>query len=640
MRQIGWSEFRVLVVVLTVSAAFAALGGAPPAAAAGSRTAGPGPAQVAPVPGWAAHARPSGPAPAGQRETVTVFLRQPRAAAAAAYAAAVSDPRSPLYRRFLSPAQYRSRYAPGGASVSTVSTFLRRAGLTVAPVPANHLYVRATGTISQEDRAFSTTSMTYRRGGGTAIAPSKPLLAPAAAAAAIAGVSGMETDPTAMPAPPAMAPAGTVTCSSYAFEHTATLPAAYGRTVFPTQGCGYTPAQVHGAYETSSLLTHGVDGRGVKVAVLLFYPVPTAVSDIDRFSAGHGLPPLAPGQLTEDLPASFNYGPASGCPPVQQVDDEAEGDLESVHNMAPGAHLVYVAAPDCTPEDILATINETVDQHLADIVTNSYELPYAAVPPADAAASHQAFIQAAAEGMGFFYADGDFGDNTPAYGSAQTTWPSSDPFVTAVGGTSLFAGPAGEREGELGWGMTLDPVGTVGGVSSYLLPLPGQFAGGSGGGPSQGFAEPGYQQGVVPPSLVGSDPRRVLPDVAADADLATPVLFGITVNGTYTEAGGGGTSVSSPLFAGLEALADQAAGGPHGFVNPLLYLLHGTPVFHDIVRAPGPVALAVSSGGTTYLDTLQDDTSLTAAPGYDDQTGLGSPDGAAYVAALSVLGHP
>ena len=89
------------------------------------------------------------------------------------------------------------------------------------------------------------------------------------------------------------------------------------------------------------------------------------------------------------------------------------------------------------------------------------------------------------------------------------------------------------------------------------------------------------------------------------------------------------------MFAGLEALADQAAGGPHGFVNPVLYLLRGTGIFHDITRVPAPLAAAVLLSGTTYLDTLQNDTSLTAAPGYDGQTGLGSPDGAVYVAALS-----
>jgi subtilase family serine protease len=126
-----------------------------------------------------------------------------------------------------------------------------------------------------------------------------------------------------------------------------------------------------------------------------------------------------------------------------------------------------------------------------------------------------------------------------------------------------------------------------------------------------------------------------VPDIAADADPATPILVGLTVNGSFIEAGGGGTSVSSPLFAGIEALADQAAGGPHGFVNPLLYQLRGTGALHDVANVPGPLAMAFSRGGVTALDTLQTDTSLTATPGYDDQTGLGSPDGAAYVRTLA-----
>jgi subtilase family serine protease len=379
-----------------------------------------------------------------------------------------------------------------------------------------------------------------------------------------------------------------------------------------------------------------VNGHGVTVAVLLIYPSPTAVSDLNRFAAGHGLPQLSPGQFSQVLPGSFNYGASSGCPSIQQVTTESVGDLESVHNMAPGAHLVYVAASDCQPQDIVAAINETVDNHLADIVTNSYGLQYSAVPAAVISAAHQDFVQAAAEGIGFFYASGDFGDTSPASGTPQAEWPAADPMVTAVGGTSLLIGPDGRREGELGWGTTLDPVIASGGAAAYALPLPGQYVAGSGGGPALGYAQPAYQRGVVPPALAGTtDPRRFVPDVAADADLATPVLFGVTINGTYTEGGGFGTSVASPLFAGVEALADQAAGGPHGFVNPLLYLLRDTGILHDITRVPAPVAAAVSLTGTTYLDTMQVDTSLSAGPGYDGQTGLGSPDGAAYVAALS-----
>jgi subtilase family serine protease len=216
-------------------------------------------------------------------------------------------------------------------------------------------------------------------------------------------------------------------------------------------------------------------------------------------------------------------------------------------------------------------------------------------------------------------------------GSPQTTWPESDPFVTSVGGTSLFLGPGNRREGEVGWAMTLDPVTDAG----YQSPVPGAFFLGSGGGITQ-FAQPDYQRGAVPPTLAGTtSPRRVVPDIAADADPATPILIGLTVNGSFVEAPGGGTSLSSPLFAGIEALADQAGGGPHGFVNPLLYQLRGTGALHDVSNVPRPLAMAFSLNGTTNLDTLQTDTSLSATPGYDDQTGLGSPDGAAYVTALA-----
>lgn len=575
-----------------------------------------------------------GPAPAGQEMSATVYLAQPRSAEAAAYAQAVSDPRDPLYRHFLSPAQYRSRFAPSDATAAAVAGFLSGEGLTVTAGPANHLYVRASGTVADIDRAFHTTIETFRHQGGLITAPSAPVSVPAAVAPLIAGVSGLDSGAGGVvrQAPPPAA--ASASCSSYTFQNTATLPPAYGRTQFPTHDCGYTPAQVHSAYQTTDLLAHGIDGRGVNVAVLLFYPIPTVVSDIDRFSAAHGLPALAPGQLSEVLPASFVEPPPAGCP-LASDQNEAEGDLETVHDMAPGAHEVYVAAASCAPQDILAATNEIVDRHLADIVTNSYTLAFSTVPQAVVDAAHQAFVQAAAEGIGLYYGSGDLGDLSTFTGTAQTTWPESDPFVTSVGGTSLFIGPSGAREGEVGWGMTLDPVAAPG--TAYQQAVPGTFFIGSGGGRTQ-YPQPSYQRGVVPADLAGpASPVRVVPDIAADADLATGILVGLTVDGTYQEGPGGGTSVASPLWAGLEALADQAAGRPHGFINPLLYLLHGTGAFHDIVDTPVPLALEFDLNGTTNLDTLQADTSLSATPGYDDQTGLGSPDGARYVAALAHL---
>jgi subtilase family serine protease len=626
MRDVTSIQYRFLVAVLVVFLA----GGSWVASPAFASTTSPL-VVVTAAPGWTTGAPVVDSVPTERSASVTVYIRQARSAEAAAFAEAVSDPRNPLYRHFLSPTEYQARFSADDNSVAAVDRFLRDQGLTIEFVPANHLYVRATGSVGHIGRAFHTTLVNYRHNGTITAAPSGPLSVPAGIAPLIAGVSGLDAGTAVRTSP---TPTAADVCSSYAFQHTTTLPAAYGHTVFPTKGCGYTPAQMHGAYNTTGLLAHGIDGRGVRVAVLLFYPIPTAVADINRFSTGHGLPPLAAGQYTEVLPAGGFVEPPPALCPLPNDQQEAEGDLEMVHIMAPGAHLTYVPAASCTPEDILAATNTIVDQHLADIVTNSYTLAFSSVPAAVVDAAHQTFVQAAAEGIGLFYGSGDLGDVSSFLGTPQTTWPESDPFVTSVGGTSLFIGSHDNRDAEVGWGMTLDPVVGSGDQASYQDPPPGQFFLGSGGGITL-YPQPAYQRGIVPTALAGTDhPRRVVPDIAADADLATGVLVGLTFNGTYQEGPGGGTSVSSPLFAGMEALADQV-GGPHGFVNPLLYRLHDTGILHDVTNVPIPLALAFSLNGASFLDTLQTDTSLTATPGYDDQTGLGSPNGAAYVTALA-----
>jgi subtilase family serine protease len=141
---------------------------------------------------------------------------------------------------------------------------------------------------------------------------------------------------------------------------------------------------------------------------------------------------------------------------------------------------------------------------------------------------------------------------------------------------------------------------------------------------------------------------RVLPDIAMDGDPNTGILVGETQtfpNGKrhYAEARYGGTSLSSPLFAGVMALADQSAGFAHGFVNPSLYALAGTPALRDIAPAGSTLAevrrdfvngVNSKRGYTVSLRTLDRDSSLRSAPGYDNVTGVGSPNGAAFINAL------
>jgi subtilase family serine protease len=106
----------------------------------------------------------------------------------------------------------------------------------------------------------------------------------------------------------------------------------------------------------------------------------------------------------------------------------------------------------------------------------------------------------------------------------------------------------------------------------------------------------------------------------------------------------GGTSLSCPLFAGLMALADQRAGHPHGFANPALYKAYGTTAYRDIVDPPTVMAAVRSDfvnwenandGIRFTLRTMNQTGTLHTIPGYDDVTGVGTPNGVDF---LNVLG--
>ena len=255
-----------------------------------------------------------------------------------------------------------------------------------------------------------------------------------------------------------------------------------------------------------------------------------------------------------------------------------------------------------------------------------------------------------------------------------TSYPASDPWVTAVGGTSLEIGRGGETEGQTSWGtrawrLAENPAGAKGrggGESDPPGPpwLPLGWIFGGGGGTSADFAQPWYQAGRVPASLSGTlltgkpaaTPRRTIPDLALDADPFTGMLVGQTVQSTDSsgksdsvhrgtihketsvckEAAVGGTSLASPLLAGLEADAIEAnRGADLGFVNPSLYVRARGTLLRDVIGitatddaardAADRPDLSANSGKPAVLASLGDDGPLLAAPGYDAATGLGAP---------------
>jgi subtilase family serine protease len=270
-------------------------------------------------------------------------------------------------------------------------------------------------------------------------------------------------------------------------------------------------------------------------------------------------------------------------------------------------------------------MNHVVDQHLAQIVTNSYGFATELVPPGYVKPMEDTLIQAAAEGIGVYFSSGDNGDESSRFGFATTEWPTSSPWVTAVGGTALAVDQNNTRVFETGWGTSNYRCTTGNPVCTRLSWLYG-----AGGGVSQLFATPWYQDGL---GLSG----RGVPDVAALGDPQTGLLVGQTQSfpdgNYYDEYRIGGTSLSSPIFAGLMALLDQKSGTPHGFANPLFYANAST--FFDVTSVKTAVArrnfnnsVDASAGTSDFLRTFDDysgSPSQHTNPGWDNVTGLGAP---------------
>jgi subtilase family serine protease len=330
-------------------------------------------------------------------------------------------------------------------------------------------------------------------------------------------------------------------------------------------------------------------------------------------------------------------------------------DIESVHAIAPGARIVYVGAATNGNNDIVAAVNLVVQDSLASIVSDSWEIDIETVADADAAVLDPILIQAGLKGIGFHFASGDWGDNQCAcpffpgfgYGVPGVAYPGSSPYVTDVGGTSLFLNRDGSRAYETGWEVGDSVLVGHGSKQQWSPAAPGYFIFGAGGGTSQVYAQPKYQRHLVPAPLAGTPARRVTPDVAMLADFDSGVMLGVTdtTSGAYTVwANAGGTSLATPLFAAAVALAEQRAGRHIGFGNPT-FDRAAPGSFFDIAPTPSPQSITHATLWTDALDPAvllvqrPDGTLAThelhSAPGFDNVTGLGVPNGQAFLKAIS-----
>jgi subtilase family serine protease len=554
---------------------------------------------------------------------------------AAAAAKAVSDPHSSSYGQYLTPAQFRQAFAPSQEQVGAVQSWLRSQGFTIDYTPANNHYVAAEGTVAQANAAFDTTLRLYHVRGKTLRSPDRDVSIPSSLASVVTGLLGLdESDafvrpddraPQAPPSPgfrnaPPLSSFWAQLLSPYPFPpgfNDVSLPSA------PWSERGHTPAQIKGAYGISS----AYDGAGQTVAVIDAYASPTIVQDVNQWSTNRGLPTLSGSQFQQVVAPGTFHRPQNRAQDPQGWYGEETLDVEAVHGMAPAAKIVYVGAPN-NYQDLDAAMNHVVDRHLAQIVTNSYGFSTTELlPPGYVKPLEDTLIQAAAEGIGVYFSSGDSGDESSTFGFPTTDWPASSPWVTAVGGTSLGVTANNTRALETGWGTSTYSCNQT----THVCTRSGWLYG-SGGGVSVVFPKPWYQSGL---NISG----RGVPDVAAVGDPNTGFLVGQTQTFPegvlYDEYRIGGTSLSSPLFAGLMALADQKAGFAHGFANPAFYA--HPQAFTDVLSVKTAVArrnfvngVDGTDGTVDVLRTFDDysgSSSQHTGPGWDNVTGLGAPNG-------------
>jgi subtilase family serine protease len=385
---------------------------------------------------------------------------------------------------------------------------------------------------------------------------------------------------------------------------------------------GYSPAQIRAAYAVGPLLRAGITGKGQSIVIVDSFGSPTIRHDLTVFDRTFKLP----------QPRLLIIQPAGRVPRFRPTNariswaQETTLDVEWAHVMAPAARIVLVETPTAENEgtsgfpQIVRAEEYVIAHHLGGVISQSFGATEETFPKGALRPLRAAYRQAAqrSHDVTVVSASGDAGATDYKYSMRSyythpvTSWPASDPLVTSVGGLDLRLNGSGQRQAP-------DQVWNDQGG---LTPSAG------GGGLSIVFGRPAFQAGVA--SVVGA--HRGVPDVSMSASCGHPV-------DVYSSSAGGwvqicGTSEATPIFAGVIALADQAAGHPLGPINGYLY---------QMAAAKDRGIVDVTHGNNT-VTFLQGGNTITvpgwqAVAGYDLASGIGTIDARWFVPELAALGR-
>jgi sugar lactone lactonase YvrE len=450
----------------------------------------------------------------------------------------------------ISPSEKAARYFPLAADHDRVVEWLKAQGLEVTRTDDNHLGVFGRGSVDAVAAAFGVTfaRVTAADGGEYTSAVTAPSL-PADISAAVLGIHGLQ-------------------------PHIRRHPLSVGQPVAPNPHInlsGYLPANIAAAYNAT-----GVSETGAGQTIAIYAVAFPALADLTSFWTSASV-----SQSVSNV-TLINVAGGPGSSPDPLALDEVCLDVEWAGALAPGAALRVYGANENDPaendeilQQVYADLPSNPNMHVLSISIggNEYDVArdYLIIEA-------QYMANLASSGVTILVASGDNG--SVANSQIQTTYPTSDPDVTGVGGTTL--------------NMQGNTVSTESAWSD------------SGGGTSIVFSRPAWQTGTGVPQ--GN--MRCVPDVASSADPQEGAQ--IVVGGTTYIIGG--TSWSAPTWAGWVALIDQQRGSPVGLLNPRIYpLLGNTADFRDIT----------SGSNGTY----------SAGVGYDLVTGIGVPNVTGLLAA-------
>ncbi len=356
-----------------------------------------------------------------------------------------------------------------------------------------------------------------------------------------------------------------------------------------TAPSAYLPSTIYSAYNYSYANSRNINGNGTTIVVIDAYGDPYLKYDLAAFDNVTKLAPVVINTVyLNKTPLQYNKSWAL----------ETAMDVEWAHASAPGARIVLVIAQN-TGSGLEDAVSYAVSNRLGQVISLSWGAPESSLINQVGVSGVETlgfvYVQAYREGITVFAASGDDGayDGT---GSLAVNFPASDPYVTGVGGTSLFKYNNGYEEN--GWGGS-NTGGTFG----------------SGGGYSSIYSAPSWQSA---PGFTGT--KRGVPDVSAIADKYTGVL--VIFGGNAYQAGG--TSLSTPIWAGIASRMDQFSGHSLGFMNPMLYQISRTPMYKSSFNT-------ILKGTNGHYSVTKD---------WNPVTGLGSPNVTGLMKSYRAMNSP